>query len=80
MKDLHELPGDLPIPEDDGACDHLLGLRIPPIALKSTSSEITDLSSIEGVAVVFFYPMNGKPDAPPMIGWNDIPGAYSGPT
>ena len=25
--------------------------------------------------VVYFYPMIGRPDSSPMIGWNDIPGA-----
>jgi len=39
------------------------------------SDTVTDLGSIEGMAVIFFYPMNGSPDSPPMIGWNDIPGA-----
>lgn len=26
---LYALPEGLPVPEDDGACDHLLGLRLP---------------------------------------------------
>ncbi len=32
---LHELPEGLPIPTDDGACDHLPGMRLPPVALAS---------------------------------------------
>lgn len=75
MKDLNELPQDLPVPVDDGACSHLLGTEIPSIALNSTSGGFIDVSTIKGLAVMFFYPMNGRPDAPPMTGWNDIPGA-----
>jgi len=75
MKDLHKLPGDLPIPVDDGACDHLTGSRIPPVELKAATGTTIDLSSVEGTVVIFFYPMNGRPDSPPMTGWNDIPGA-----
>lgn len=75
MKNLYKLPDDLPIPVDDGACDHLPGSRIPSVSLKGTTDTITDLGSIEGTVVIFFYPMNGRPDLPPMIGWNDIPGA-----
>lgn len=75
MKDLHELPDNLPIPVDDGACNHLLGSRVPSISLNGTSGKSVDLGSVAGTAVIFFYPMNGKPDSPPMIGWNDIPGA-----
>jgi len=75
MKNLDKLPDNLPVPIDDGACDHLLGLRVPSILLEGTSDKSTDLSSIEGTVVAFFYPMNGRPDSLPMIGWNDIPGA-----
>ncbi len=75
MKDLNKLPDDLPIPEDDGDCDHLLNSQLPSIQLKSTTGGIVDISEAKGTVVIFFYPMNGKPDSPPMIGWNDIPGA-----
>lgn len=75
MKDLNELPQYLPVPIDDGACNHLLGTQLPSITLKSTSGVSVDVSSIKGLVVMFVYPMNGSPDAPPMIGWNDIPGA-----
>jgi peroxiredoxin len=75
MRDLNKLPNNLPIPVDDGACDHLLDSRVPSIFLKGVSGKSIDLSSVEGTVVIFFYPMNGRPDSPPMIGWNDIPGA-----
>ena len=75
MKDLNKLPKNLPVPVDDGACAHLLELNVPPVLLTGISGKSTDLSSIEGTGVIFFYPMNGRPDSSPMIGWNDIPGA-----
>jgi len=75
MKDLNTLPQDLPVPVDDGACNHLTGTKIPSITLESTSGASIDISAIKELIVMFFYPMNGSPDAPPMIGWNDIPGA-----
>jgi len=75
MKDLSKLPDNLPIPVDDGACDHLLGARIPPVPLVATSGETINLGASPGVVVVYFYPMIGRPDSPPLVGWNDIPGA-----
>ena len=75
MKDLHTLPKNLPVPIDDGACAHLLGSRIPAIALRATSGHSVDLSTYPGWLVVYFYPMLGRPDNPPLVGWNEIPGA-----
>ena len=48
---------------------------MPSIVLDSVSGEKIDLGILKGRTVVFFYPMHGHPDAPAMIGWNDIPGA-----
>ena len=28
-----------------------------------------------GTSVIYFYPMLGRPDSLPLVGWNDIPGA-----
>lgn len=75
MNDLHQLPDNLPIPIDDGVCDHLTGLSLPSVELQSVSGSVVHLSRVPGILVVFFYPMNGRPDALPMIGWNEIPGA-----
>lgn len=74
-KNLLVLPDDLPIPEDDGACAHLEGMKLPSIALASTSGHKVDLSFEGGLFAVYFYPMIGRPDSPPMVGWNEIPGA-----
>lgn len=75
MKDLNTLPDNLPVPVDDGACDHLTGMHMPAISLNSTADTKIDLSTVQGLSVIFFYPMHGSPEAPPMIGWNEIPGA-----
>lgn len=72
---LYELPGDLPVPIDDGACAHLLGMRIPSVPLMSTSGRLVDLAHLPGVTVVYCYPRTGRPDVEPPKGWNDIPGA-----
>ena len=75
MKDLHVLPDNLPVPQDDGACAHLQDMRMPSISLASTADRKVDLSVESGIVVAYFYPMTGRPDAPPMTGWNEIPGA-----
>jgi peroxiredoxin len=71
----YELPNDLPVPEDDGAADHLPGMRLPSVPLASTSGEIVDLSALPGRTVVYCYPMTGSPDRSLPAGWDEIPGA-----
>ncbi|MDA8092674.1 MAG: peroxiredoxin [Betaproteobacteria bacterium] len=75
MKDLSTLPENLPIPVDDGACAHLRGARMPSVPLVATSGDIVDLSARPGTTVIYFYPMIGRPEGPPLMGWNEIPGA-----
>lgn len=75
MKNLLELPANLPIPEDDGACSHLEGLFLPSTQLRSTSGQIVNLHEEFGTLVLYIVPMIGRPDAHPMIDWNEIPGA-----
>jgi peroxiredoxin len=75
MERLTELPPDLPIPIDDGACDCLLGESLPSIALPSTQGEQIDLSIISGYVVLYCYPMTGQPGVPLPTGWDEIPGA-----
>jgi peroxiredoxin len=71
----HELPNDLPVPTDDGAADHLQGMRLPPVALASTAGETVDLSALPGRTVVYCYPMTGRPGGDLPQGWDEIPGA-----
>jgi len=72
---LYELPKNLPIPVDDGACDHLPGLRLPSIPLMSTAGSLVDLAQLPGTTVVYCYPRTGRPDQEVPEGWDDIPGA-----
>src|SRR5262249_30291287 len=74
--DLMHLPADLPVPLDDGACDHLSGMIIPNIALKSTSGRMVDLGKVAtDRAIVYAYPRTGTPDKAVPSGWDAIPGA-----
>ncbi len=72
---LHEFPRNLPVPVDDGGCNHLTGMRLPSVPLPSTAVRIVDLASLPGVTVVYCYPRTGRPDAEVPKGWNEIPGA-----
>jgi peroxiredoxin len=72
---IYELPKNLPVPVDDGACNHLSGMRLPSVALPSTAGRVVDLSTLTGATVVYCYPRTGRPDEEPPPGWNDIPGA-----
>jgi peroxiredoxin len=70
------LPPDLPVPEDDGAADHLRGAELPHLSLPSTAGGELDLrQESEGTLVLYIYPRTGKPDEPLLPGWDDIPGA-----
>jgi len=75
---LHELPSDLPVPEDDGAADHLPGSALPPVALPSTDGDEVRLDQLTGRTVVFAFPRTGRPGEPSPGGderWDAIPGA-----
>ena len=72
---LHVLPENLPVPVDDGACDHLLGMRLPSLPLPATSGNRVDLATLPGRTVVYCYPRTGRPDQALPQGWNEIPGA-----
>ena len=69
------LPDDLPVPTDDGACDHLPNMKLPDLLLESTSGEKVKLASISNRVVLYCYPMTGVPGIALPAGWDDIPGA-----
>jgi peroxiredoxin len=73
--DISVLPPDLPVPVDDGACDHLPGMRLPEILLRSTHGRDVMLASLPGWTVVYTYPRTGEDGLAPPPGWNEIPGA-----
>lgn len=80
-----ELPNDLPVPFDDGACDHLgrEPFRNFPAALElpCTDGSLLNLSALTATpTVLFFYPRTGVPGQPPNLGfngedWDSVPGA-----
>lgn len=76
MKDLFALPTDLPIPQDDGACDHLVGMSVPTIVLQTTKKRIVNLAELSNYpTIIFFYPRTGIATDPVKDGWDLIPGA-----
>ncbi len=75
MTNLNELPTDLPVPQDDGACNHLVGMPLPNVALLATDGSMVNLSQLAGRLVIYCYPMTGQPNVPLPEGWDQIPGA-----
>ena len=73
--DYSQLPENLPVPIDDGACDHLTGLSLPAITLISTAGRQVNLAELEGRVVLYCYPRTGQPGVALPEGWNEIPGA-----
>jgi peroxiredoxin len=75
LHDPNVLPDDLPVPQDDGAAQHLTGFRLPDIALTATDGAQVNLSKLKGRTVVYVYPRTGRPGQALPTGWNAIPGA-----
>jgi peroxiredoxin len=69
--DPYVLPEGLPIPEDDGAADHLLGSELPDLELPSSHGTV----NVRGFEVVYVYPRTGRPGRPLPPGWDALPGA-----
>jgi peroxiredoxin len=70
------LPTDLPRPTDDGAADHLKGMRLPNVSLPSTGGRTVQLEELGGGrTVIYCYPMTGVPGIPLPEGWDLVPGA-----
>jgi peroxiredoxin len=69
--DVYTLPADLPVPEDDGAADHLTGLELPDLELDSSQGRV----NVRDFDVIYVYPRSGRPGAPLLPGWDETPGA-----
>ena len=65
----------LPVPVDDGAARHLVGMRWPEIRLDATDGRGVDVSKLKELCVVFGYPRTGRPGVENPVGWDLIPGA-----
>jgi peroxiredoxin len=75
MTNLNQLPGDLPVPHDDGSANHLKGMKLPSVSLKATNTKAINLGDIKGKLVIYCYPMTGQPNVALPDGWDQIPGA-----
>lgn len=73
--DFRTLPSELPVPVDDGACDHLKGQLLPSLPLRATTGEWVSLDALPGWTVVYVYPRTGRSDQESPPGWDAIPGA-----
>lgn len=70
------LPPNLPRPQDDGAADHLKGLPMPHLLLRSTAGRMVDVSDLRAPrTAIYCYPRTGVPGKPIPEGWDAIPGA-----
>ena len=72
---IFSIPVDLPIPLDDGACEHLENMMLPDVSLLSTDDQEINLSNLSDWNVTFCYPKTGRPGVPIPEGWVQIPGA-----
>lgn len=72
---LESLPKHLPVPQDDGACDHLPGMHLPELNLRMTSGEMLALNQLVGRTVLYIYPMTGHPERNLPSDWDLLPGA-----
>ncbi|RMZ67452.1 redoxin family [Pyrenophora seminiperda CCB06] len=68
-------PSALPIPQDDGACSHLTGARVPSLPLFATSGDQLDVSIFSDLTIVFCYPRTGAPGETITDNWKSILGA-----
>ena len=69
--DVYTLPANLPVPEDDGAADHLVGMELPSLPLESSLGPV----DVRDFDVMYVYPRSGRPGVPLLPGWDGTPGA-----
>ena len=64
MRDLSKIPEGLPVPINDGGCDHLKSISLPAISLRSTSDRLIDLGRLQQQTVIFSIQGLGSPKNP----------------
>jgi peroxiredoxin len=69
------LPAGLPVPEDDGAADHLPGAAVPSVQVDSTERPVDVAELAQELTVLYCYPRTGRPGEPPSPDWDLTPGA-----
>ena len=76
MTDFSSLPDNLPAPDDDGAADHLPGMSMPVLSLRTSDGKAIDLAAPDpGRTIIYLYPLTGRPGVDLPEGWDAIPGA-----
>ena len=53
----------------------LTGKRIPKLSLTATNGGKVDISTLNGISIIYIYPRTSPPNEPPLKGWDKIPGA-----
>jgi peroxiredoxin len=69
--DVYSLPPNLPVPVDDGAADHLVGVELPDLTLQSSRGDV----NVREFDVIYVYPRAGRPGRDMLPGWDETPGA-----
>jgi peroxiredoxin len=72
---VYQLPDNLPVPVDDGACGDLQGTEAPALELESSIGPVNLAQFSAERAVLYVYPRTGRADRPVPEGWDAIPGA-----
>lgn len=76
VTDFSVLPEGLPVPQDDGAADHLVGMPMPSLAIEASDGRLVRLSELgQGRSILYLYPLTGRPGVDLPEGWDGIPGA-----
>ena len=73
--DPYAQPDGLPVPEDDGAANHLPGLELPDLTLASSRGPENLAELARERLVLYVYPRAGRPGTAMLPGWDAIPGA-----
>ena len=55
--------------------EHLTGRDLPPLILPATYGQDVLCNDLAGWSVFYFYPRTSPPNAKPIEGWDEIPGA-----
>ncbi len=57
--DRYVLPSDLPVPMDDGDCDHLPGMRMPSVVSRSAKGRSVNVAEASQYMTVFLLSKSG---------------------
>jgi predicted ATPase/peroxiredoxin/DNA-binding CsgD family transcriptional regulator len=66
----YALPPNLPVPQDDGAAGHLIGLELPQLFVESSQGGV----NVQEVDVLYVYVHTDRPGEDPVPGLDELPG------